>query len=68
MSPGLSRCDACKQRREVRVITGQTSDGLNIDVSLCRNCWLKWVQDFGVRATVRHKRNTFRVVDEKDIS
>jgi hypothetical protein len=52
----------------VRVITGQTSDGLNIDVSLCRNCWLKWVQDFGVRATVRHKRNTFRVVDEKDIS
>ena len=68
MAPGLSRCDACSHRREVRILTGHTSDSLNIEVDLCRPCWLSLVNDYNVRVSARNKRNTFRVVDEKDIS
>lgn len=68
MGTGLTRCDACSHRREVRTITGHTSDSLNIEVQLCRPCWLNLVNDYNVRVTQRNKRNTFRLVDEKDIS
>lgn len=69
MSLVTQRCDACGlKKKDVRTLTGHTSDSLNIEVDLCRPCWLNWVNDYGVRATLRNKRNTFRIVDEKDIS
>lgn len=62
------RCDACGSRRDVRTVSGSTSDRLNIEVQMCRACWLQWIQDYGVRASIRSRRRSFRLVEEKDIS
>jgi len=68
MSQDPLRCDACGSKRDVKSISGSTSDRLNVEVEMCRKCWLQWIQDYGVRASVRSRRRSFRVVDEKDIS
>lgn len=69
MSLDTQRCSSCGQKKkDVRTLTGHTSDSLNVEVDLCRSCWLKWVNEYGARVTMRHKRNTFRIVDERDIS
>jgi hypothetical protein len=64
-------CDRCEktENRQVKVITGSTrrTDGVKLNVDLCRACWSELERDYGFHSTVKPGKR-FQVVDINDIS
>lgn len=59
-------CDRCEktENRLIKIVTGHTrrTDGVKLDVDLCRGCWIELEKEFGFHPNEKHGKR-FQVVD-----